>query len=99
MFDPKTIQSVIESKAKAGVELALAEATDIATTANAELTAFGEFAGALTKVKTPDEAINAAISYNALAFQRATAVLLRAFERSSDFSKGYGEDLRKAFAV
>jgi hypothetical protein len=99
MFDPKTIQSVIEAKAKAGVELALTEATDIATTANAELSALGEFAGALTKVKTPDEAINAAISYNAHAFQRTTAAFLRAFERGSEFSKGYGEDVRKAFGA
>jgi hypothetical protein len=99
MFDLKTIQSVIEAKAKAGVELALTEATDIATTANAELSAFGEFAGALTKVKTPEEAINAAISYNVLAFQRATAAILRAVERGSDFSKGYGEDVRKAVGV
>ncbi|MCS4088707.1 hypothetical protein [Rhizobium sp. BK176] len=99
MFDLKTIQSVIESKAKAGVELALTEATDIATTTNTELSAFGELAGALTKAKTPDEAINAVISYNALAFQRATAAFLRAVERGSDFSKGYGEDVRKAFVA
>jgi hypothetical protein len=99
MFDLKTIQSVIEYKAKAGAELVLAEATDIAMTANAELSAFGEFAGAFGKVNTPDEAINAAISFSALAFQRATAAFLRAFERGSEFSKGYDEDIRKAFAA
>ncbi|MBY3155305.1 hypothetical protein HFO56_23565 [Rhizobium laguerreae] len=99
MFDPNTIQSVIAAKTKAGVEFALIEATDLAAAANTEASAFGDFAGALTKAKTPDEAMNAAISYNALAFQRATTTLLRAIERGSEYSKGCGHDIRKALGV
>lgn len=98
MFDPNKIQTVIAAKTKVGVDLAVAEATEFAALATAEAGKIGDFAGELTKAKTADEAINAVISYNALAFQRITAAFARSVERSVEYSKGYGEDLRKAFA-
>lgn len=99
MFDTNKIQAVISEKTKAGVDLTIAEAAEFAAIATAEATKIEVFAGDLNKAKTADDAINAVISYNALAFQRATAAFARSVERTMEFSKGYRHDLLKAFTA
>ncbi|MDW9481903.1 hypothetical protein GOB57_24960 [Sinorhizobium meliloti] len=97
MFDTDKIQAVISTKTKAGIDLAAAEVAELVKAARTEAAKIEVFAGALTKAKTADEAINAAISYNVLAFQRATAAFARSVERSAEFSRGYRSDLLGAF--
>ena len=99
MFDTNKIQAVMSDKTKAGVDLAVSESTELATAAAIEVGKIVDFAGELTKANTADEAINAIISYNALAFQRVTATFASSVERAADFSKGYREDVFKAFTA
>ncbi|MCV9964401.1 hypothetical protein OIU34_21160 [Pararhizobium sp. BT-229] len=98
MFDANKIQTVIATKSKAGVDLAVAEVSEFAAIATAEAGKIGDFAGELSKANTADEVVNAVISYNALAFQRITAAFARSVERGAEYSRGYREDVLKAFA-
>lgn len=99
MFDTNKIQAVISEKTKAGVDLTIADAAELSAIATAEAAKIEVFAGELTKAKTADDAINAIISYNALAFQRATAAFARSVERTMEFSKDYRHELIKAFTA
>lgn len=99
MFDHNKIQAVISDKTKNGVDLALAESTELGKVATIELGKIADFAGEFAKAKTADEAVNLAISYNALAFQRVTTAFARSVERVADFSRSYREDVLKAVAA
>jgi hypothetical protein len=99
MVDINKIQSVITTKAKIGVDLAVAESAEFVAAATGEIGKIVDFAGELSKTKTADEALNAIISYNALTFKRFTAAFARSAERTADFSKGYREDVLKAFTA
>ncbi|MCZ7862763.1 hypothetical protein O9X98_15415 [Agrobacterium salinitolerans] len=99
MFDTNKIQAVITDKTKTGVDLAVAESTELAKVATIEAGKIVDFAGEFAKSKTADEALNTVISYNALAFQRVTAAFAQSVERVANFSKGYREDVLKAFTA
>jgi hypothetical protein len=97
MLNTDRIQAVIATKARVGFDLAATEVAVFTDNATVEFTMFSDLAGELSKAKSADKAINAIISYNALAFQRATTAILRSTERGAEFSRGCREDLRKAF--
>nr|WP_250808590.1 hypothetical protein [Neorhizobium tomejilense] len=96
MFDFDKTNDFFGKYAKNVAGQAVVEGTTLIEAATQELAALGEFANALGKAKSPDDATNLAISYNTKLFQRFAVGVAKTIERGQVYSTLFQNEVSKA---